>query len=115
MFSLSRVRLEIVKSSMIPLSNVEEQETGLDPQYNEREEFEFSWNEKIFSPSEFRLYSDAQNCHNTLEKQFHNDITKLIANGTSSPSNRLFTYTSKEKVPKRVSNVILRDSVSAII
>lgn len=88
---------------MIPLSNVEEQETGLDPQYNEREEFEFSWDEKIFSPAQFKLYSDAQNCRTTIEKEYHNDVTKLIASGTNSPSNRLFTYTSKDKVPKAVS------------
>ncbi|XP_065214383.1 tectonic-like complex member MKS1 [Planococcus citri] len=95
-----KVRLECVKSSMIPLSNVEEQEVGLDPQYNEREEFEFSWNEKIFNAAEFKLYSEPQNCHTPVEKEYHEEIMKLKSSGTASPSNRLFTYTSNDKVPK---------------
>lgn len=99
--------MECAKSSMIPLSNVDEQEVGLDPQYNEREEFEFSWNEKIFSAAEFKKYSDSQNCNTTIENEYHDEIKKLIASGTSSPSNRLFTYTSNDQLPRTVSCVFV--------
>ncbi len=88
---------------MIPLSNVEEHETGLDPQFNEREEFEFSWNEKIFSPREFKYYSEEKNCISSLDKEYHKEVKKLVAEGTVSPSNRIFTYTSKDNIPINVS------------
>lgn len=88
---------------MIPLSNIEEQEPGgIDPQYNEREEFEFSWNEKIFSPREFKHYTDIENCHTSLEQTYHEEIAKLMSSGTTSPRNRLFTYTTKDTIPQSV-------------
>lgn len=93
----------MIKSSTIPLSNVEGQETGLDPQYNEREEMEFSWNEKIFSPREFEQYREERNCKTPLESEYHHRILKLISDGVTSTSNRLFTYISKDRVPTDVS------------
>lgn len=104
---LNRIRLEVIKSSTIPLSNVEGQETGLDPQYNEREELEFSWNEKIFSPREFDQYRDERNCKTPLESEYHHRILKLISDGVTSTSNRLFTYISKDRVPNDVSVIII--------
>lgn len=87
---------------MIPLTNIEEEETGLDPQYNEHEELEFSWNEKIFSPREFKHYSEETNCDNSLQREYHSRIRKLIDEGVKTPENRLFSYTSGDEIPSDV-------------
>lgn len=97
-----RVRLEIIKSSMIPLSNVEDQDSGLDPQYYEREELEFSWNEKIFSDREHELYNDERNCTTTVEREYHDRIKSFPSSGVKPSSHRLYTYTSRDHVPAKV-------------
>ncbi|KAK7580264.1 hypothetical protein V9T40_000893 [Parthenolecanium corni] len=102
-----KVRLEILKSSMIPLSNVEESGTGLDPQYNEREEAEFTWNEKVFSPSEFKMLSVDYQRSSEVEKEYHEKVRQHIAEGTSVLTNRLFSYTSKDMIPSHLHRNIL--------
>lgn len=87
---------------MIPLSNVEESGTGLDPQYNEREEAEFTWNEKVFSPSEFKMLSVDYQRSSELEREYHEKVRQHIAEGTSVLTNRLFSYTSKDMIPSHV-------------
>lgn len=90
---------------MIPLSNVEESGTGLDPQYNEREEAEFAWNEKVFSPSEFKLFSGNRQRRSEVEKEYCEKVRQQIAEGTSVLTNCLFTYTSKDIIPSHVRTI----------
>lgn len=99
---LHRVRLEIIKSSVIPLSNVEEQETGLNPQSNEMEQCTFIWQQKVFSPAEIKYYSNKQNCSSPYEEEYHKQVSQIILN-KQFPLNRIFSYVTTDKISKDVS------------
>ncbi|XP_063244056.1 tectonic-like complex member MKS1 [Bacillus rossius redtenbacheri] len=86
-----RVRLEKEKLSLVAVHREASDEDGRVGV----EEREFSWQEKVFSPSEVSYYKFAGNCHSPLEEKYHEDVARLWEAGM--PTNRLFTYTDVDK------------------
>lgn len=62
-----------------------------DSNYLESEEKTIRWQEKIFSSSEVKFYSEEKNCKSQLQKDYHELITSENVQGS-----RLFTYTADD-------------------
>ncbi|KAH0558000.1 Meckel syndrome type 1 protein-like [Cotesia glomerata] len=81
-----KIKILQQKSPLVDLFDSEEEIH--DSNYLESEEKTISWQEKIFSSSEVKLYSEEKNCKSQLQKDYHELITSENVQGS-----RLFTYT----------------------
>ncbi|KAK6183795.1 hypothetical protein SNE40_002424 [Patella caerulea] len=92
-----RVRLKRVTSvSIVPQAqaenegNLELQDFKEDQLQTDEEEQIFLWQQKIFGQREIELYQNPENCHNVMDKKYHDDVKKLLEKEV--PSNRIFSY-----------------------
>ena len=67
----------------------EETQTVSEPEF---ENWEFKWQEKVFSQFEEELYSDFRNCVTNLTQNYHLKIVQMREIG-ARPNGRLFSYT----------------------
>uniref|UniRef100_UPI00358ED7DF tectonic-like complex member MKS1 isoform X2 n=1 Tax=Myxine glutinosa TaxID=7769 RepID=UPI00358ED7DF len=61
----------------------------------EEEEVVISWQQKLFSKYELELYRDPTFCLSPLERQYHEDLVKIEADGGLTTC-RIFTYTEND-------------------
>jgi len=65
----------------------------------ETEEFVFTWQEKLFSEHEYRLYSDKAQCSTALHQKYYQMIKELGKKG-GRPTKRLFSYIDVDEDPE---------------
>lgn len=91
------------KSAFIPLPqfnsdlNDPEVHDGTVPSF-ESEERTFSWQEKVFSKTELRFYSNADNCNTSLQQKYH----RLVSQIDHEKESRLFSYTEADGYSEKV-------------
>ncbi|XP_008560199.2 tectonic-like complex member MKS1 [Microplitis demolitor] len=86
-----KIKIKIVQQKSPLVELFDSQEEIHDSNYLESEEKTITWQEKIFSSLEVKLYSEEKNCSTKIQK----DYNEIIKN-KSIQGSRLFTYTSDD-------------------
>lgn len=105
-----RVVLKPVKNAFIPLPQFDLDKTTSssdlssqnDDDQSDVEEYTFKWQEKIFSKSEIKHYSNLSNCKTKLQETYHENVAEILKS-SKNHQRKLFTYVD-------VDNYELRDS-----
>ncbi|XP_013384089.1 Meckel syndrome type 1 protein [Lingula anatina] len=87
-----QAQLEKEHGGGMGLQDVRKQQQAMSKK--DREEYTFSWQEKVFSQREVDLYSKEENCTGVLERKYHQDVQPLKEKGR--PTKRLFSYTAND-------------------
>lgn len=100
----NRITLKTLHSFVkVPKFNAEQLSDAQD--LDEIEFYNFQWQQKEFSSSEIKLYSDAENCKNERTKEYHRRITEdnryLDENGAICSSGKIFSYINEDNYRER--------------
>lgn len=82
-------RLKIVQQKSLLAELFENEDETLDTNYLIHEEYEFSWQEKVFGPYEAKFYKEERNCRTEKQKEYHRLLTDEDNQDDGSP---LYSY-----------------------
>ncbi|XP_044012077.1 Meckel syndrome type 1 protein-like isoform X2 [Aphidius gifuensis] len=104
-----KLRVKILQQKSL-LAELFEGETR-DSNFVECEDTIISWQEKIFSPYEIKLYHDISNCINDVQKKYHEEIiSKNITKGS-----RLYTYTQNDYMFYKNKNPVTKEGFQSFL
>lgn len=106
-----KLRVKIVQQKSFLAELFETEGETRDTNFLECEETIISWQEKIFSPFEIKLYHDINNCINDLQKKYHEEIiSKNITEGS-----RLYTFTQNDDLFYKTKNLVTKESYTSFL